>query len=142
VQIEQWGGEQPLQGRVRRVEPAAFTKVSALGVEEQRVIVLIDLVNPPPSAKLLGDRYRVEVRVTTWHGESVVQAPAGALFRESGEWVTFLFDQGLARKVRLEAGHSNGRQTEVMRGLTVGQTLLLHPPDNIKDGTAVKLRGN
>ena len=140
VEIEQWGGEKPLQGRVRRVEPAAFTKVSALGVEEQRVIVLSDLVNPPESVKSLGDRYRVEVRVAIWQSDSVLQAPSGALFREGGDWMTLLFDQGKAKKVKLQAGHSNGRSTEVLQGLTVGQILLLHPPDNVKDGTPVVLR--
>jgi HlyD family secretion protein len=140
VQVEQWGGESPLQARVRRVEPAAFTKVSALGVEEQRVIVLSDLVNPPANIKALGDRYRVEVRVAVWHSDSVLQAPAGALFRESGDWVSFLFDKGVARKTKLQAGRSNGRFTEVTSGLAPGQLLLLHPPDSVKDGTKVVLR--
>ncbi len=141
VQIEQWGGEAPLQARVRRVEPAAFTKVSALGVEEQRVIVLSDLVNPPESAKALGDRFRVEVRVAIWQADAVLQAPSGALFREGQDWMAFRFEQGKARKVKLSAGHSNGRSTEVTSGLEEGQLLLLHPPDSVKEGTAVVLRG-
>jgi len=120
VSIEQWGGEKPLDGRVRLVEPAAFTKVSALGVEEQRVIVLSDLVNPPPEAQKLGDRYRVEVRVAVWHGDDVLLAPAGALFREGSEWKTFVFENGVARKKTLEAGHSDGRMTEIFKGLEAG----------------------
>jgi HlyD family secretion protein len=140
VQVEQWGGEAPLQARVRRVEPAAFTKVSALGVEEQRVIVLSDLVNPPESAKALGDRFRVEVRVAIWQGDAVLQAPSGALFREGQDWMAFLFDQGKARKIKLTASHSNGRSTEITSGLVAGQMLLLHPPDTVQDGTAVSLR--
>ncbi len=140
VSIEQWGGEKPLQGRVRLVEPAAFTKVSALGVEEQRVFVLSDLVNPPPEAQRLGDRYRVEVRVATWHSDDVLLVPAGALFREGSDWKTFVFDKGTARKVTLEAGHSDGRMTEVIKGLDPGTEVLLHPPDTIKDGVAVKVR--
>ena len=94
VEIEQWGGEAPLKGRVRRVEPAAFTKISALGVEEQRVIVLSDLVDPPAAAKALGDRFRVEVRVAVWHSDDVLVVPAGALFREGNAWKTFVYQDG------------------------------------------------
>jgi len=140
VSIEQWGGEKPLDGRVRLVEPAAFTKVSALGVEEQRVIVLSDLVNPPPEAQKLGDRYRVEVRVAVWHGEDVLLVPSGALFREGSEWKTFVFENGIARKRTLEAGHSDGRMTEVLKGLDVGAEVLLHPPDTVTDASAVQKR--
>ena len=140
VIIEQWGGETPLQGRVRRVEPAAFTKTSALGVEEQRVIVLSDLVNPPATAGKMGDRYRVEVRVAVWHGDDVIQVPTGALFREGSSWITYLFDNGKARKIPVTTGHASGRSTEVVSGLQVGQQVLLHPPDTVTDGSAVKLR--
>ncbi len=140
VTIEQWGGANPLAGRVRRVEPAAFTKVSALGVEEQRVYVLSDLINPPPEAQKLGDRYRVEVRVAVWHGDDVLLVPAGALFREGSEWKTFVFDNGTARKITLQAGHTDGRMTEVLGGLKAGAEVLLHPPDSVKDGAAVKKR--
>ena len=140
VLVEQWGGSEPLKARVRRVEPAAFTKVSALGVEEQRVIVLSDLVNPPAEAKALGDRYRVEVRVAIWHRDDVLLAPSGALFREGSEWKTFTFSGGAAKKVTLEAGHSDGRKTEVIKGLEAGTAVLLHPPDTVKDGVAVTAR--
>jgi HlyD family secretion protein len=140
VSIEQWGGDKPLQGRVRLVEPAAFTKISALGVEEQRVIVLSDLVNAPAEARRLGDRYRVEVRVAVWHGDDVLLVPAGALFREGSDWKTFVFDNGVARKRSLEAGHSDGRMTEVLKGLEAGTQVLLHPPDTVKDGSAVERR--
>lgn len=140
VTIEQWGGEKPLAGRVRLVEPAAFTKISALGVEEQRVIVLSDLVNPPPEAQKLGDRYRVEVRVAVWHSDDVLVVPAGALFREGSEWKAFVFDHGIARKKTLDASHSDGRLTEVLGGLEAGAEVLLHPPDTVKDGTAVQQR--
>ncbi|MBC8126169.1 MAG: HlyD family efflux transporter periplasmic adaptor subunit [Gloeobacteraceae cyanobacterium ES-bin-144] len=140
VEIEQWGGEQTLKGRVRRIEPAAFTKISALGVEEQRVYVLSDLTNPPLAAKSLGDRYRVEVRVAVWHSDEVLTVPAGALFREGNLWKTFVEENGKARMKTLEAGHSNGRLTEVLSGLNPGDKVLLHPPDNVKDGVAVKER--
>ncbi len=138
--VEQWGGAEPLKARVRRVEPAAFTKVSALGVEEQRVIVLSDLVNPPDGAKRLGDRYRVEVRVAVWHSDDVLLVPSGALFREGSAWVTFVLDHDKAKKVQLEAGHSDGRMTEVLGGLEAGTKVLLHPPDTVKDGVTVKPR--
>lgn len=140
VIIEQWGGETPLQGRVRRVEPAAFTKISALGVEEQRVIVLSDLVNPPAAAKRMGDRYRAEVRVAIWHEDDVLQVPTGALFREGTAWITYVLDNGKARKLEVTTGHSSAKSTEVLSGLQVGQQVLLHPPDTVTDGTAVKLR--
>jgi HlyD family secretion protein len=141
VEIEQWGGEDALKGRVRRIEPAAFTKVSALGVEEQRVYVLSDLVEPPDPAKALGDRYRVEVRVAVWHSDEVLVVPAGALFREGNSWKTFAYREGRARLTGIEAGHSDGRFTEVISGLQPGDKVLLHPPDTVKDGTAVKVRG-
>lgn len=142
VEIEQWGGENPLKGRVRRIEPAAFTKISALGVEEQRVYVLSDLVDPPEAAKALGDRYRVEVRVAVWHSDDVLVVPAGALFREGNAWKTFIYQEGAARLTTLEAGHSDGRLTEVLSGLKTGDQVLLHPPDTVKDGSSVKERGD
>ena len=140
VEVEQWGGENPLDGRVRRVEPAAFTKISALGVEEQRVIVLSDLVEIPEAAKALGDRFRVEVRVAVWHADDVLVVPAGALFREGNAWKTYVFRSGAARLTPVDAGHSDGRQTEIISGLQAGDEVLLHPPDTVKDGTAVKKR--
>lgn len=139
VSIEQWGGE-PLRGRVRRVEPAAFTKVSALGVEEQRVIVLVDFVDPPPEVQRLGDRYRVEVRVAVWKKEDVMLIPAGAVFREGNLWRTFIYDNGKAKAVTVEAGRSDGRMTELVSGLEVGAEVLLHPPDTVMDGVSVKKR--
>jgi HlyD family secretion protein len=138
--IEQWGGDIPLKGRVRRVEPAAFTKISALGVEEQRVYVLGDLLEPPPAAKALGDRYRVEVRVAVWHSDDVLTAPAGALFREGNLWKTFVYQNGTAHLTTIETGHTDGRQTEIISGIKAGDKVLLHPPDSVKDGTTVKER--
>ena len=90
VVVNQWGGE-PLKGRVRRIEPAAFTKVSALGVEEQRVLVLIDLLGAPPELKALGDRFRVEVQVAVWHSDETLLVPSGALFREGSEFGDWYF---------------------------------------------------
>jgi HlyD family secretion protein len=141
VEIEQWGGEETLKARVRRVEPAAFTKISALGVEEQRVIVLCDLLDPPEAARALGDRFRVEVRVAVWHEDDVLVAPAGALFREGNTWKTFIHRNGRARLTAIEAGRSDGRLTQALSGLKEGDKVLLHPPDTVKDGTRVVTRG-
>ncbi len=140
VSIEQWGGPVPLKARVRRVEPAAFTKISALGVEEQRVYVLCDPVDPPAEAKALGDRFRVEVRVTVWHRDDVPVVPSGALFREGNAWKTFVFKDGRAKVVQLDAGRTDGHFTEVVSGLNVGDEVLLHPPDSVNDGTRVVKR--
>jgi len=141
VDIEQWSGNaSPLKGRVRRIEPAAFTKISALGVEEQRVIVLSDLVEVPDAAKSLGDRYRVEVRVTVWHADDVLAVPSGALFREGNIWKTYIYQNGRARLTPIETGHSDGRLTEVLSGLRAGDKVLLHPPDAVRDGASVTER--
>jgi HlyD family secretion protein len=138
VLIEQWGGADALKGRVRRVEPAAFTKVSALGVEEQRVIVLIDLHSSEGQAKALGDRFRVEVRVAVWHGDDVLVSPAGALFREGSQWKTFVMRDGEARLTSVEVGYSDGRFSQILSGLEPGDKVLLHPPDTVVDGSAVR----
>jgi HlyD family secretion protein len=137
VVIEQWGGEAPLKGRVRRIEPAAFTKISALGVEEQRVLVLCDLIEPPAAARALGDRFRVEVRVAVWHGDDVLVVPSGALFREGNVWKTFIFREGKAHALTVVAGHSDGRLTEIRAGIGAGAEVLLHPPDAVRDGSRV-----
>jgi HlyD family secretion protein len=140
VEIDQWGGELPLQGRVRRIEPAAFTKISALGVEEQRVIVLISLVDLPEAAKALGDRFRIEARIAVWHHDDVLVVPSGALFREGNAWKTYIFRDGKAQLGSIEVGHSDGRFTEILSGLRVGDEVLLHPPDNLKDGSSIQKR--
>ncbi len=138
VSIEQWGGETPLRGKVSVVEPGGYTKVSSLGVEEQRVKVRADFLDPLPPGKSLGDRYRVEARIVTWRGENVLQVPTGALFRRGGDWMAFLFDAGKARRTKVEIGHNNGVAAEVRSGLTAGQRVLVHPPDAVADGVAVK----
>lgn len=140
VTVEQWGGDEPAKARVRRVEPAAFTKVSALGVEEQRVLVLSDFTDQTPALKALGDRYRVEVRVAVWHSDDTLLVPAGALFREGSEWKTFVFDAGSAKAVVVKAGRTDGKLTQVLAGLKKGEEVLMHPPDTVRDGTSVVKR--
>ncbi|WP_395735395.1 efflux RND transporter periplasmic adaptor subunit [Prosthecobacter sp.] len=140
VTVEQWGGDEPAKARVRRVEPAAFTKVSALGVEEQRVLVLSDFVDQTPALKALGDRYRVEVRVAVWHSDDTLLVPAGALFREGSDWKTFVYDAGSAKAVVVKAGRTDGKLTQVLEGLKAGNEVLMHPPDTVRNGTKVVKR--
>lgn len=140
VRIEQWGGSGALNGRVRRVEPSGFMKVSALGVEEQRVNVIIDLVDPPAAARSLGDGYRVEVRVIVWHGEDVLKVPVGTLFRRGEGWAVFRVESDLARLQPVRLGERNDVEGQILEGLSEGHTLVLHPPDTLKDGSRVKAR--
>lgn len=138
--IEEWGGEAPLRGKVTVIEPGGYTKVSSLGVEEQRVKVRIDFVDPLPPGLVLGDRFRVEARIVTWHGDNILQVPTGALFRRGGDWMTFLFEGGQARMAKVEIAHNNGIAAEVRAGLKEGQRVLVHPPDAVAEGSAVKPR--
>jgi len=138
VSIEQWGGGQPLRGKVALVEPGAFLKISALGVEEQRVKVRVNFTDLP--AGVLGDRFRVEARIVTWSAGNVLQVPTGALFRRGNEWMAFTVSGARAKLARVEIDHTNGIAAEVTAGLTEGQQVILHPPDTVADGTAVKPR--
>jgi HlyD family secretion protein len=140
VVVEQWGGDLPLKARIRRVEPAAFTKVSALGVEEQRVIVLSDLDPLPPEARMLGDRYRVEVRVEIWRGADELLVPGGAIFREGAEWMSFVAKDGRAVKKTVQVGRTDGRMAQVLGGLEAGMSVLMHPPDSVVDGAEIVVK--
>lgn len=140
VEIEQWGGGTPLAGRVRRVEPSGFLKISALGVEEQRVNVIIDLVDPPEKRPGLGDGFRVEVRVVAWESENVLQVPTSALFRDEQGWATFVMDNGKAVRRRLEVGPQNDKAAVVLSGLRAGEKVIIHPSADIQDGVEVEER--
>jgi len=140
VSIEQWGGEAPLRGKVTIVEPGGYTKFSALGVEEQRVKVRVDFIDPLPAGAMFGDRFRIEARIVTWSADNVLRVPTGALFRRGGDWMTFLFDGKQARQTKVEIAHNNGTAAEVRAGLTEGQRVILHPPDAIAEGTRVHPR--
>ena len=140
VLIERWGGETPLPARVTVVEPAAFTKISALGVEEQRVNVRADFDTPLPSDRPLGDRFRVEARVITWRSDDVLRIPVGALFRQGGDWVTFVFEDGEARSRILTIDHNNGHFARVVEGVSPETSVIMHPPDVIAEGTKVRAR--
>lgn len=141
VQMVQWGGGTPLAGRVRRVEPSGFMKVSALGVEEQRVNVIIDFVDPGAASRVLGDAYRVEVRIVTWEGQSVLKAPVGSLFRRGEDWAVFVVDGGRAVARTVAIGHRNGTDAEVLKGIDAGTLVVLHPPDTLTNGARVTTRG-
>ncbi|HRJ73494.1 MAG TPA: HlyD family efflux transporter periplasmic adaptor subunit [Terrimicrobiaceae bacterium] len=138
VSIEQWGGGEPLHGTVALVEPGAFLKVSALGVEEQRVKVRVNFSQLP--GNVLGDRYRVEARIVTWSGRDILQIPTGAIFRRGNDWMTFVVTDGRARLRKVEIGHSNGVAAEVVSGVSAGERVVLHPPDTVADGTAIRER--
>jgi HlyD family secretion protein len=136
--LEHWGGEAPLSGRVRLVEPSAFTKVSALGVDEQRVNVVIDIVDPVERRKTLGDAFRVEARIVVWVQPDALKVPAGALFRRGEEWAVFVVEGGRARRRPVRIGRSNGLETQVIEGLKEKDEVILYPSDRVRDGVAVR----
>ncbi len=147
VLIERWGGSAPLEGRVRLVEPSAFTKVSALGVEEQRVKVLIDITSPNAEWAALGDGFRVGVRVVTTVVDNAVKAPASAIFPlpqgsndSVGGMAAFVVENGLARLVSVEIGARSATDAWVRRGLAAGATVIVYPPPAMKDGLRVRQR--
>ena len=134
IDVEGWGGDRPLRGRVRRVEPSGFTKVSALGVEEQRVNVIGEFLDP---ATALGDGYRVEVRIVVWEASDVLQIPSSALFRRGAEWTVFVLEGRRARLRAVEVGQMGGFDAEIRAGLEAGDTVILHPSDRVEDGVRV-----
>jgi HlyD family secretion protein len=141
VVIENWGrAEAPLRGWVRLVEPYGFLKISALGVEEQRVNVVVDFDEPPAERSALGHGFRVEAAVVTWETDSAVQAPVGALFRSGGQWAVFRVVAERARLTPVEVGRDNGRNAEILSGLEEGETLILYPGERISDGVRVRRR--
>jgi HlyD family secretion protein len=147
VQIERWGGSGLLQGRVRRVEPGAFTKVSALGVEEQRVKVLVDITSPADEWRALGDGFRVGVRIVTMALDGAVKVPVAAVFpvpdREGaapGAMAVFVIEGGRARQTAVQVGARNGSEAWVQQGLAPGAKVIVYPPPAVKDGVRVRAR--
>lgn len=138
--IEQWGGDKALDARVRRIEPSGFTKISALGVEEQRVNTLLDFVDPAAAWAALGDAYRVEVRIVIWEASDVVKVPTGALFRQGAEWAVYLVDADRARRTTVTLGRQTGQEAEVTSGLMDGARVVLHPPDTLMDASRIAER--
>lgn len=138
VLLEQWGGPVPLEGRVRLVEPAAFTKISALGVEEQRVLVVVDITSPRETWRSLGDNFRVEARVVTWEDPRVLKLPSSGVFRQGSQWAAYVVRDGRAHLVPVEAGRTSGADIQITGGLKEGDEVILYPGDRIKDGQRVK----
>jgi HlyD family secretion protein len=135
VEIADWGGEHSLTGRVRSIEPSAFTRVSALGVEEQRVNVLVDIIDPPPA---LGDGFRVEMRATVWESKSVLTIPSSAAFQHASGWHVFVVENGRAVRRPVVIGHRTSAMVEVISGLDSGERVILFPSDQIDEGVRVR----
>ncbi len=140
VEIAAWGGGETLAGRVRRVEPGGFLKVSALGVEEQRVNVIVDVVQPREAWEALGDGYRAEVRVVIWEQDDVLKAPVSALFRQSEGWAVFAVAGRRALLEQAEVGHRSATDAEILSGLEAGDVLVVYPPDDLEPGARVEPR--
>lgn len=140
VTIDRYGATRPLTGRVRLVEPAAFTKVSALGVEEQRVNVIIDFTSPQSEWSTLGDGYRVDVRILVFDVPETITVPVSALFRAGDHWAVFVADRGRARKREVEISRRNGQDAAVSKGLTPGEQVIVYPADTVRDGVRIEAR--
>jgi HlyD family secretion protein len=138
--IEQWGGDRPLRGRVRRKEPSGFTKISALGVEEQRVNVLVDFDEPYEAWKSIGDGYRVELRIVTLHKEDVIKVPTSSLFRHESKWAVYKVDSDRAVRQVVEVGARNGLEAEIISGLQPGERIVVYPSEAMADGVKVRAR--
>ena len=140
VILERWGGEYPLKGIVRLVEPVGFTKISALGVEEQRVLVRIDFTSQSMDTVRLGDGYRLQARFILWEEEDVLQIPGSALFREGAGWSVFVVEDGRAVRQAIVVGQRSGLVVQVLTALTAGDRVITHPDDTVEDGVRVELR--
>jgi len=140
VIIDRWGGDKPLEGSVRVVEPSGFTKISALGVEEQRVRVIVDITSPRENWARLADGYRVEARFVLWQGDKVLQLPTSALFRQGEGWAAFVLEGDRARIRAVDTGQRAGLTTEVKSGLKEGDRVVAHPDEKLTDGVKVKVR--
>lgn len=140
VVFERWGGEGTLEGVVRAIEPAGFTKVSALGVEEQRVWVIVAFTSPATRWQRLGDGYRVEASFILWEGKDILQIPASALFRDGDGWATFVVEQGKAVKRAVQVGQRTGLSAQIVAGIQAGERVISHPDDRVREGVRVKAR--
>jgi HlyD family secretion protein len=141
VIIDGWGGDQPLQGSVRRVEPFGFTKVSALGIEEQRVNVIIDIESPQEQWARLGHGYQVDLGIVLWESDDIITLPLTSLFRVGDQWAVFVEDAGSAQRRDVMVGKRNGLKAEIVDGLAVGDRVILYPSDAVVDGVGVSERG-
>ncbi len=138
--VERWGGDGTLEARLRRIEPAAFTRVSALGIEEQRVRLRLDLLTPPEGRAGLGDGFRVHLRLILWEDEHILQVPQAALFRHAQGWAVFIDDDGRARLRSVTIGRQAADKAEVLDGLAEGDRVILYPASTLQDGAAIAAR--
>ncbi|MCB1759432.1 MAG: HlyD family efflux transporter periplasmic adaptor subunit [Gammaproteobacteria bacterium] len=140
VIVDNWGGDSELEGRVRRVEPFGFTKVSALGIEEQRVNVIIDFVTPREQWSRIAHGFQVDARIVLWEGKNVLKLPLTALFRDHNDWAVFVDENGVAKKRNVKLGRRTGLETEVLAGVSQGERVVVHPSDKISDGVVIEAR--
>ena len=140
VLFKRWGRDEPLMGSVRRVEPAGFTKVSSLGVEEQRVLVISDITSPPEMWRALGDGYRLEAHFVIWEGKDILQVPTSALFRSGKDWSVFVEERGKARRRKVETGQGTGLTAQIVSGLKEDERVVAYPDDAISEGTRIRTR--
>lgn len=138
--IESWGGDVTLAARVKRIEPTGFTKVSALGIEEQRVKVILDFTGPSEAWRQLGHGYRIIARVVVWHGSDIVLVPLGALFRQGESWAVFVVEKGRAQRRLIKIGERNLHAARVIEGLKPGEEVVLHPSDRVTDEVRIERR--
>lgn len=132
--VERWGGEGVLAAEIARIDPSAFTKISALGIAEQRVRVVLDIISPDEDYAAMGDGFRVFVRVVEWHSDDTLQVPISALFREGDDWMVFKIVDNIATSVPVQIGQRNASVAEVIGGLTTGDMVITHPSDRISEG--------
>jgi HlyD family secretion protein len=138
--LEQWGGSSILTGRVRRVEPSGFMKISALGVEEQRVNVVMDFDDPTAASASLGDGFRGEVRIVIWESADEVQAPISALFRHGESWAVYVIAGDVVLRTKVETDRRNAQTARITSGLKPGDRVVAHPPDTLTDGVRIRIR--
>lgn len=140
VRIKRWGSELVLQGLVKTIEPTGYTRISALGVEEQRVPVIVEITSPYRQWRVLGDGFRVVAEFIIWEGKEVLQVPSSSLFRtEDARWALFIAERGEAKLNRVEIGRQSGLYTQITGGLTSGQQVITHPDERIEEGVAVRV---
>jgi HlyD family secretion protein len=137
ILLEDWGGEEALRAQVRTVESSAFTKVSALGIEEQRVNIVADFIDPPGP---LGDGYRVEARIVIWESKDSLKIPSSSLFRHGEGWSVFVIEEGKALRREVEIGHRSQLEVEILSGIVESEQVVLHPSNQIADGASVEAR--
>ncbi len=140
VLFDRWGGDQPLEGIVRNIEPVGFTKISALGVEEQRVLIISDFTSAAEQWQRLGDGYRVEASFMLWHEDDILQVPASSLFRYNGGWAVFVIEGNRAMRREVSVGQRNGLSAQILAGLAEGETVINHPGEDVEDGVRIVVR--